>query len=237
MQHGYTLLRTTSAHPHLPQIERHLVTQKNTPIVGILGPIIGEVTHKSVRVVMEVEVCVTLPLTCTVESLLDGKKFTSTRLTLPGMPLLFEFSDLAPDASYKVSFSPLQNTEAHRGRFRTCAKRPSRMRLCFVLGSDPIGQVVARDSETDRPEQPYLDRTTRPSLYHNPAQFSLSMEAVGSEVLDRQYAWHKASTKVGRLSITTPFYWFNTHAHMHSLRLMSHLPMSPSWCYQVSTTW
>jgi hypothetical protein len=85
----------------------------------VVGPVIGEVTHSSARILLEVDSAVTL--TCTLTPKDSSPAVTATVTFEPGVPSVFKFNSLSPGTFFTISFdsSVAKNAADRTGSFKT----------------------------------------------------------------------------------------------------------------------
>tara|TARA_A100001015_G_scaffold121278_1_gene134477 strand:- start:59 stop:2596 length:2538 start_codon:yes stop_codon:yes gene_type:complete len=193
VNHGYAALSLVAdaSMPTLPMVEKLFLSTDFLPAVALFGPLIGEVTETSVRILLEVETTLPVEITCTIKSTRDGKgPVPLKRLALSQVPILYEFIELEPDTSYNVTFAPLRDANQHTGWFRTMKVQPSVLQLCFMTGSDPLGQLATAFSSESNSSSDFLRRAVSQESFHRPHLVKASLGALGYDIIDRQYAWN-----------------------------------------------
>ncbi|CAM9398709.1 unnamed protein product, partial [Chrysoparadoxa australica] len=162
-----------------PQITVHDIDEKGT-VMGTLGPVVGEVTSSTARVMLETSVPVELTCTLTrVSQCLVGEDQEEAivqqvkQVSEPHQPVVFSFSALAPSTRYTVAFEPLSNSNNFGASFRTRPMRTFAFKMAAVWGEgEPYGYLEGSSYASMEP----FSLLQHAHHWHNPINMSAALE-------------------------------------------------------------
>lgn len=114
----------------------------------VVGPVIGEVTDTTARILIEVDAAASV--TCTLTSKDLSTKLTATTTFAAGIPAVFKFSGLPQATFFNISFDAAQikNAEDRQGSFKTLPSSATTLNVvsfsCNSMG-EPEEPVVWDD--------------------------------------------------------------------------------------------